>query len=120
MNTRQVTIRMPADSLAKWLAALRGGEYKQGAGFLRDSEGHFCCLGVLQHCHTGRIAPEAEEELPSFSWLNRHKVAFLDRFGDPANAPYLPRLRTDAQDANDHGAPFAEIADAIEACAEAL
>lgn len=34
----------------KWLAALRGGEYKQGRGCLRKEsrgETRFCCLGVL-------------------------------------------------------------------------
>lgn len=30
----------------KWLAALRGGKYKQCEGFLRKGGGH-CCLGVL-------------------------------------------------------------------------
>lgn len=35
---------------AKWLAALRSGEYKQGTGVLRTDytgEDKFCCLGVL-------------------------------------------------------------------------
>lgn len=31
---------------AKWIEALRGGEYQQGKGFLKSKEG-FCCLGVL-------------------------------------------------------------------------
>lgn len=31
---------------AKWIKALRSGEYKQTTGALRDNEG-FCCLGVL-------------------------------------------------------------------------
>jgi hypothetical protein len=30
----------------KWVNALRSGEYQQGAGKLRNSDG-FCCLGVL-------------------------------------------------------------------------
>lgn len=37
---------MKQDILNQWLAALRSGEYKQGQGKLRVSEG-FCCLGVL-------------------------------------------------------------------------
>jgi hypothetical protein len=32
---------------AKWVAALRGGLYKQGFGQLRDPEDRCCCLGVL-------------------------------------------------------------------------
>lgn len=31
----------------KWLAALRGGEYEQGRGYLRRGDNTFCCLGVL-------------------------------------------------------------------------
>ncbi len=34
---------------AKWVEALRSGEYKQGIGLLRDCDGGFCCLGVLCH-----------------------------------------------------------------------
>jgi hypothetical protein len=32
---------------AQWVAALRSGEYEQGRGYLRTSDGKFCCLGVL-------------------------------------------------------------------------
>jgi hypothetical protein len=32
---------------AKWLAALRSGDYVQGQSALRDNSRHFCCLGVL-------------------------------------------------------------------------
>lgn len=32
---------------AKWLAALRSGEYKQGRGQLHTPGNTFCCLGVL-------------------------------------------------------------------------
>ena len=31
---------------AKWVAALRGGQYQQGPGYLRRND-KFCCLGVL-------------------------------------------------------------------------
>jgi hypothetical protein len=32
---------------AKWIAALRSGEYKQGRGHLKGAQDDFCCLGVL-------------------------------------------------------------------------
>ena len=32
---------------ARWIAALRSGEYIQGRYNLRTREGHYCCLGVL-------------------------------------------------------------------------
>jgi hypothetical protein len=37
---------MNAEIKAQWTAALRGGEYVQGRGFL-NADGKFCCLGVL-------------------------------------------------------------------------
>ena len=35
----------------QWIAALRSGEYAQGVGALRTSQG-FCCLGVLCDLHS--------------------------------------------------------------------
>lgn len=32
---------------AKWVAALRSGEYKQGSSSLKQQGGTMCCLGVL-------------------------------------------------------------------------
>lgn len=37
---------MDAEMKAKWVAALRSGEYKQVRMVLRSEDG-FCCLGVL-------------------------------------------------------------------------
>lgn len=37
---------MKADIRAKWVDALRNGDYKQGKDFLQSDSG-FCCLGVL-------------------------------------------------------------------------
>lgn len=31
----------------EWVTALRSGEYRQGKGFLRNSDDEYCCLGVL-------------------------------------------------------------------------
>ncbi len=49
---------MDQELKAKWVAALRGGEYKQGK-FNLYTEGHFCCLGVLCVI-SGRTASELE------------------------------------------------------------
>jgi hypothetical protein len=35
------------DIKARWVAALRSGEYAQGRGALRNEEGENCCIGVL-------------------------------------------------------------------------
>lgn len=60
-----ITIRMPKELLAKWLAALRSGEYKQSRESLYDGNG-YCCLGVLQKIHVGRTwVNHMGDELPS-------------------------------------------------------
>ena len=33
---------------AKWVAALRSGEYKQGQGAMRPTPDTYCCLAVLR------------------------------------------------------------------------
>jgi hypothetical protein len=39
---------MDAELKAKWVAALRSGEYEQARGMLHDEQhGGYCCLGVL-------------------------------------------------------------------------
>ena len=38
---------MRADVKAKWVAALRSGDYKQGTGTLLNEKNEYCCLGVL-------------------------------------------------------------------------
>jgi hypothetical protein len=41
---------MKPEIKAKWVKALRSGEYKQGRNRLRDGDS-FCCLGVLCNLH---------------------------------------------------------------------
>jgi hypothetical protein len=50
-------MKLPKKVKAKWLKALRSGEYKQAKGTLHDPEtGGFCCLGVLEHvCMNGEV-----------------------------------------------------------------
>ncbi len=114
MSDRQVTIRMPKESLDKWLAALRSGSYQQGVGALYDNSGGYCCLGVLQKAVSGKVE---NLSYPSVEWLNANKIKFYDSSGG-GQAPFLPALRDRADIANDHGRTFTEIADAIEQCAE--
>jgi hypothetical protein len=110
---------MPKDLLDKWLAALRSGEYKQCRGMLA-ANGGYCCLGVLQHCTDGVVETlDGESELvPTSGWLSSKRVVFKKVAGYSGYVPYLPSLGISASTANDNGMPFAEIADAIEACAK--
>ena len=38
---------MNIDVKRRWIEALRSGQYRQGAGYLRATDGTWCCLGVL-------------------------------------------------------------------------
>jgi hypothetical protein len=42
-----VPLEMNPAIRARWTAALRSGEYRQGHCRLRDEDGAFCCMGVL-------------------------------------------------------------------------
>lgn len=117
------TIRMPKESLAKWLAALRSGKYKQGMYALETPDGGYCCLGVLQHCLDGGVERRVDggsKGLPSLHWLRLHNIKFVERDVLENVVPFLPTLNARAAGANDLGVPFDKIADAIEACAEGV
>jgi hypothetical protein len=102
---------MNADVKAKWVAALRSGEYKQTRGVLADKQG-FCCLGVLCEIAVrgGAIDDyDGDDSVPSFAvqdWAgleHRNPSVFFDNFS------------TNLADVNDgHLQTFAVIADVIE------
>jgi hypothetical protein len=46
---------------AKWIKALRSGEYEQGRGHLRSISNCFCCLGVLCDIY--------QKEHPETEWV---------------------------------------------------
>lgn len=85
---------------AKWLEALRSGEYKQTTGVMYESETDgYCCLGVLAIC-TGRTDTDIECE------------TFI------TNGSTYDVLNADTQRTlagmNDNGKSFETIADYIE------
>lgn len=106
---------------AKWVAALRSGEYQQTKGTLhRDSEDKevkagkvcagYCCLGVLQMVADGHI--EANQVgIPSDEWAEEHSIdryaMLIDSDGEVIDQWTLAQL-------NDCGYSFPEIADYIE------
>lgn len=117
--------KMNPEIKARWVAALRSGEYEQATGQLRNEHGEFCCLGVLcdllqpsdwnrPDVHGG-WQHLGEYELPSAGVFHAvdlpgtpkveidGRVATLDEHNDGVKAGDIP-ART-----------FAEIADAIEA-----
>lgn len=91
---------------AKWIAALRSGEYQQCKGKLKDHEGGYCCLGVLAKIEP-RLAepdPDGDELLSRDSWT---AMGGSTRYDGSLSQTVL-------SDKNDQGETFAEIADFIE------
>jgi hypothetical protein len=104
---------------AKWVAALRSGEYKQGRGNLRDKDNAFCCLGVLCDILDNTKWQDSYDE-KLYSYGNDIETAgippqagnfpfealgkFTNKAGEIINLSLL----------NDSGSSFEEIADIIE------
>lgn len=120
---------MNADIKAKWVAALRSGEYTQGKNQLRtetESGPVFCCLGVLCDLHQ-QVTPGARWTQQSRYYTG--KAGAISVVGYPPDAvrkwaglssgspdiTLADGKRTDLSNLNDvHGATFAEIATLIE------
>lgn len=91
------------DTKARWVAALRSGEYRQGKSLLRDSEDRFCCLGVLADL----VDPHAWRMGQRWMWGTSGDV-FL-----PADVLALYSQGVLSR-WNDGGQTFSEIAELIE------
>lgn len=118
--------KMNPEVKAKWVAALRSGEYKQTKDRLKDGSGH-CCLGVLCDIFAKeRGKPWTDASLseagPGQSYddlditdagLPGAVVCIWAGF-DPQVEVKIGRVRKRLYNHNDDNATFAEIADAIE------
>ena len=91
---------------AKWTEALRSGEYQQGRRALRDGDA-FCCLGVACDLYD-RTAWDgnAFTQGPWVAYLTLLETV-ADSFGVGGIGHFLSK-------ANDFGATFDDIADAID------
>lgn len=104
---------------AKWVAALRGGEYVQGDGELYSDCSEpptYCCLGVL-----GALCGVSLDDLSGQQTLDEIDLAVLGPWGnidDPSVNPSDPATLTTTQRKlavmNDGGSSFKQIADWIE------
>lgn len=104
---------------AKWVAALRSGEYKQGREQLKYGN-EFCCLGVLCDLYAKEHEVEFDDGLADYgSELPSDTVC--EWAGLPKNNPevqvdgYLHEVSVHNDGTVVEGKTFAQIADAIEA-----
>lgn len=97
--------KMNAELKAKWVKALRGGEYRQSKFALKDSQG-YCCLGVL--------AEVAGIEMASYNSAVAYEQIRCLIGGEENKADYsVTSPYVEMNDAKDKS--FAEIADYVEA-----
>ena len=67
---------MKAEDKAKWLEALRSGEYEQIDSTL-CADGRYCCLGVLETILDGDVEKDEmgmPQSSPTCDFLNRHSI----------------------------------------------
>lgn len=88
---------------AKWIEALRSGEYKQTQHKLKDNIG-FCCLGVL--CDLQGADFDAIEMRFGTLSLSTNPSEYIGDLGEHSSKLSMM---------NDDGKSFTEIADYIEA-----
>lgn len=110
---------MDEELKAKWVAALRSGEYKQARGEMLSSDGGMCCLGVLE-----RICGTPVETIAKYNYDITITKPGVDR-NSPDQSDWELRdipidVRNTLADLNDGRSgkrehSFAEIADYIEA-----
>lgn len=105
---------MDAELKAKWLKALRSGEYTQGKGKLYNYEDRaYCCIGVL-----AAIQGVNFEDDPRFDIEDDLCTSSLPAELTAGLGPYEAGALADMNDGSGRERPaktFAEIADYIEA-----
>lgn len=112
---------MKPEIKAKWITALRGGEYQQTKGALRDARG-FCCLGVLCDLYGEEKGVEwapsdVFHEQASFLGAETLLPEPVQIWADLDNYDPMVGLLPDTESLsslNDCGCSFNEIADLIE------
>lgn len=84
--------KMKPEIKAKWLTALRSGDYQQGKGYLRrqvDGSDQYCCLGVLCDLYSKEFGVEWQGGLDVITFLG--------------NSSYLPEEVQDWSGVNGSG-----------------
>lgn len=107
---------MDATLKAKWVEALRSGEYKQAHATLKDDHGGYCCLGVLCEIAGLKINAEGTGVLVKGEiWKNNYDPIFKLVGGSQKSGDCSMRNDGTMEDHNARKWTFAEIADYIEA-----
>ena|SRR6188768_1756975 len=112
-------LRMDPEVKARWVKALRSGEYVQVQDRLRKGSKH-CCLGVLCDLYTKESGKRwgfsgmKWRDIFDFADLPGPEVCIWAGLPDENPVVRIGKAKRALSGHNDNGAPFAEIADAIE------
>lgn len=102
---------------AKWVAALRSGEYKQTTGVLRTKD-HFCCLGVLCELAAKEGIIKCKLDTDGYFYYDDEKSVLPQSIVDWADTDDSNPRASDSGESlaelNDNMYPFEQIADIIE------
>ena len=123
-------VKMNPAVKAKWVAALRSGDYKQGRGALKATTfrgDEFCCLGVLCDISLEELKLDIMiDEETGLTYFNKNRStlpasvqgwADLSEYGElvmPVHPYYGGERIVALTGLNDQGKSFEEIADLIE------
>lgn len=103
---------------SKWLSALRGAEYQQAHGSLRQSGPSFCCLGVLLEVAKRGAWDDEERQcyrIDDDTLLEGDLGSYRRELGVTLeHETHLVNMNDGAADFLDNPQPFSVIADYIE------
>jgi hypothetical protein len=115
-----MTEKLNPEIKARWVAALRSGEYTQTTGMLKRAENTMCCLGVLCDLYDKNGWGELFDGRAGTPPMQVREWAGFPVAAYDAESRPTPNVTIDGESEalynhNDSGRTFAEIADAIEA-----
>ena len=105
--------KMNPEVKEKWVAALRSGEYEQGAGRLRSHDSKFCCLGVLYDIAGDGWVKDYTDPEPLYRTAEGLSSLLPDVFRETVGITVIEELRLSVLNDDDRKT-FPEIAEWIE------
>lgn len=103
-------LRLKSEAKAKWLAALRSGQYKQSTRGLCNSDG-YCCLGVGAKVINGLSDAElVQRSVPDKAWVHAWWES-VDSQDGPYDYTYRNPCLPEVSDSIPYNASLAECND---------
>lgn len=94
-SKKEKSKEMNSEAKELWLEGLRSDRYKQGKGCLLDSEGKFCCLGVLTDVYATKFNYKwnfADDGVASFSGESAILPVKVAKWAGVARNPHVEMM----------------------------